>query len=92
MVNHTSEVTRLGESLLLAGRLDEAHELGQRALDLARKHKERGNEALALRLVAEVSARRAPADEATARDLYAQASRIAAELGMEPLRTAMNQP
>lgn len=92
MVNHASEVTRLGESLLLAGRLDEAHELGQRALDLARKHKERGNEALALRLVAEVSARRAPADEATARDLYAQASRIAAELGMEPLRTAMNQP
>jgi hypothetical protein len=56
------------------------------------KHKGRGNEAIALRPLAEVSARRAPADEATARNLCAQASRIAAELGMEPLLAAMNQP
>jgi class 3 adenylate cyclase/tetratricopeptide (TPR) repeat protein len=92
MVNHASEVTRLGEALLLGGRLDEAHELAERALELARKHKERGNEALALRLLGQVAGRRAPADDATARDLYAQAAAIAAELGMEPLLDAMNRP
>jgi hypothetical protein len=47
MVNHASEVTRLGEALLLVGRLHEAGTLADEALDLAHKH-ERGNEALAL--------------------------------------------
>jgi hypothetical protein len=89
MVNHSVEVSRLGEAYLLAGRLDEAHPLGQRALDLARKHLERGNEALALRLLAEVAAHQQPPDTTTARDLFTQAARIAAELGMEPLLAAM---
>ncbi len=89
MVNHSVEVSRLGEAYLLAGRLDEAFPLGERALELARRHKERGNEALALRLLAEVATRRQPPDAAAARELFDQAAGIATELGMEPLLAAM---
>ena len=88
MVNHASEVTRLGEALLLAGRLDEAGTLADEALDLARKHQERGNEALALRLRAEVSVRRGPRDPVSPRQLYALAEALAGERGMEPLHAA----
>ena len=48
----------LSEGYLLAGRLDEAMPLAQRALDVARQHKERGNEAWALRLLGEIAAQR----------------------------------
>jgi len=51
-VNHASEVTRLGEALLLVERLHEAGTLADEALDLAHKH-ERGNEALAETLAGE---------------------------------------
>ena len=87
MVNHSVEVSRLGEAHLAAGRLDEAQALGERALDLARKHKERGNEALALRLLAEVAIRQRPHAEA-AQGFFGQAAGIAAELGMAPLLDA----
>jgi class 3 adenylate cyclase/tetratricopeptide (TPR) repeat protein len=86
MVNHASEVTRLAEALVLAGRLDEAAALAEEALELARKHQERGNEALALRLLGELAVRRAPGDAGAARQHYDRAAQIAAELGMEPLR------
>jgi tetratricopeptide (TPR) repeat protein len=88
MVNHASEVTRLGEALLLAGRLDEAQEHAERALELARKHQERGNEALALRLLAEVLLRVRGPSASRAHELYERARRIAGELGMEPLLAA----
>jgi tetratricopeptide (TPR) repeat protein len=86
MVNHASEVTRLAEALVLAGRLDEAAALAEEALELARKHQERGNEALALRLLGELAVRRTPGDAGAARQHYDRAAQIAAELGMEPLR------
>ena len=47
----------LGEAQLLAGRLEEAHALAERALALAREHQERGHEAYALRLLGDIAAR-----------------------------------
>ena len=41
----------LGEGHLLAGRIDDAINIGRRALDLARRQQERGSEAWILRLL-----------------------------------------
>ena len=51
----------LSEAYLLAGREADARAAAQRALGLARQHKERGHEAYTLRLLGEIgSARRSP--------------------------------
>ena len=65
--NGNSELPRpcrlsLGEAYLLAGHLEEAQALAERALVLAREHQERGNEAYALRLRGEIAAHRATPD------------------------------
>ena len=60
----------LGEGYLEAGRGSDGEDCGQRALDLARTRGERGREAHALRLLADVAARGgSPADE-SAQDRY----------------------
>jgi hypothetical protein len=41
----------LGETQVVAGRLEERYTLGEHTLALARKHGERGNETYALRLL-----------------------------------------
>jgi class 3 adenylate cyclase/tetratricopeptide (TPR) repeat protein len=85
MVNHSSEVVRLAEAHLMIGRSDDAEAAGERALDLARIHKERGNEAYALRLLAEVAARRSPPAVDKAHALFGEALALTDELGMRPL-------
>jgi tetratricopeptide (TPR) repeat protein len=75
----------LGEAQLLAGRLEEALALAERALILAREHQERGNEAYALRLLGDIAARREPPERDQAGDYYRQALALAEELGMRPL-------
>jgi class 3 adenylate cyclase/tetratricopeptide (TPR) repeat protein len=85
MVNHSSEVVRLGEAHVMAARWDEAEAAGVRALDLARVHKERGNEAYALRLLADIAAHREPPAVEKARALFGQTRALAEELGMRPL-------
>jgi predicted ATPase len=76
----------LGKAQLLAGRMEEAHALAERALALARERQERGHQAYALRLLGEIAARREPsgAEQATAH--YRQALALAEELGMRPLQ------
>ena len=74
----------LGEAQLLAGRLEEAHALAERALALARAHQERGNEAYALRLLGEIAARGDPSEHTQAEVHYRQALALAEELGMRP--------
>ena len=75
----------LGEAQMLAGRLEEAHALAEQTLALARAHQERANQAYALRLLGEITARRdAPALE-QAEAYYQQALTLAEELGMRPL-------
>jgi tetratricopeptide (TPR) repeat protein len=76
----------LGEAQLLAGRLEEAQALAERALALARAHQERGNEAYALRLLGEIAVRREPLARDQAEAHYRQALALADELGMRPLQ------
>ena len=77
--------SRLSEAYLLAGREADARAAAQRALGLARQHKERGHEAYTLRLLGEIAAREDPPDVGEAEDHYRQALALAEELGMRPL-------
>jgi tetratricopeptide (TPR) repeat protein len=74
----------LGEAQMLAGRLEEAHALAERALALARTHQEQGYQAYALRLLGDIAARHEPPESALAEAYYRQA--LAEELGMRPLQ------
>jgi class 3 adenylate cyclase/tetratricopeptide (TPR) repeat protein len=76
----------LGEAQLLAGRLEEAHALAERALAHAREHQERGNQTYALRLLGDITAHRTPPDVDAAATHYRQALALAKELGMRPLQ------
>jgi tetratricopeptide (TPR) repeat protein len=76
----------LGEAHLLAGHLEEARTLAERALALARTQQERANEAYALRLLGEVAAHGEPGDLDQAAAHYRQALTLAEELGMRPLQ------
>ncbi|MGH2375367.1 MAG: tetratricopeptide repeat protein, partial [bacterium] len=85
--DHLIAIIPLTEAHMLAGRLDEAGRIGQRALEVSIKCKERGHEAWALRLLGEISSRRDPPDMAAAESYYRQAMALADELGMRPLLT-----
>jgi tetratricopeptide (TPR) repeat protein len=76
---------RLSEAYLLAGRVEDALESAQRALDLSRDYKQRGYYAHALRLVGEIAAWRNPPERDQAPTHYRQALALAEELGMRPL-------
>ena len=76
----------LGEAQLLAGHLEEAHTLAERALAHARAHQERGHQAYALRLLGEIAAHRDPPESAPAEAHYRQALTLAEALGMRPLQ------
>jgi tetratricopeptide (TPR) repeat protein len=83
--NHPLFLAYLGEAHLLACRPDDALAVARRALDLAHRQKERGNEAWVLRLVGEIAAQADPPDVASAAEHYGQAVARATELGMRPL-------
>jgi tetratricopeptide (TPR) repeat protein len=76
----------LGEAHRLAGRLEEAYACAERTLVLARTHQERGNEAYALRLLGDITARREPAESVQAETHYQQALALAEALSMHPLQ------
>jgi tetratricopeptide (TPR) repeat protein len=75
----------LSEAYLLAGQEADARTAAQRALGLARQHKERGYEADTLRLLGEIAAREDSLDIGKAENHYRQALALAEELGMRPL-------
>jgi tetratricopeptide (TPR) repeat protein len=83
--NHPLLLAHLGEAHLLAGRQDDAIAVARRALDLAHRQKERGNEAWVLRLLGEIAAHADPPDVESAEAHYGQALARADELGMRPL-------
>jgi class 3 adenylate cyclase/tetratricopeptide (TPR) repeat protein len=83
--DHLLGAIPLGEVWLSTGRIEDAAQLGRQALDLARKHKQRGHEVYALRLLGEVAARRDPAHVQEAEAHYRAALELAEELGMRPL-------
>jgi len=74
-----------GRGLPAGGASSRRDGLAKRALELSRKHKERGNEAWVLRLLAEIASRHDPPEIETAQDHYRQALILAEELGMRPL-------
>ena len=77
-------LVRLGEAYLRRRRIADAERCGRRALLLSRKHGEHGDEAHALRFIAELGARDpAPLDESETN--FLQALRRAEELDMRPL-------
>jgi tetratricopeptide (TPR) repeat protein len=79
----------LGAAYGLAGRLAAARPLLERAveqaLELARRHKERGHAAWPLRLLGEIAAYRDPPQADWAEAHYRQAIVLAEQLGMRPL-------
>ena len=72
----------LGEAHMVAGRLEEAHVLAERALALARGHQERGHQACVLRLLGAIAAR----------PFRAHASRSALPAGPRSGRGAWHAP
>ena len=83
--NHSLLLAYLGEAHLVAGRRSDAMAVGWRAVDLARKQNERGNEGWALRLLGEIAARGEARDRTSAEEHYRRALVRADELGMRPL-------
>ncbi len=84
--DHAQRVAWLSEICRLAGHGDEAWQHACQALDLARQHKERGNEAHALHQLGTVHAHADPPDAEQAEAHYQQALALAEELGMRPLQ------
>ena len=85
LANYSCWVAWLSEVCRLAGRGEEAWQYARQALDLARQHKERANEALALHQLGIVYAHADPPDAEQAAAHYEQALALAEELGMRPL-------
>ena len=79
-------VIQLSEAYLLAGRLEEARQRAEQALALARQYQLRGNQAWALWLLGESTARQASPEVEPAASHYRQALALAEELGMRPLQ------
>jgi tetratricopeptide (TPR) repeat protein len=79
-------VAWLSEVYRLAGRGEEAWQHARQALDLARQHKERADEALALHQLGVVQAHADPPDVMQAEAHYQQALALADALGMRPLQ------
>ena len=83
--DHLLGAIPLGEVWLSTGRIEDAVHVGNQSLDLTRKHKQRGHEVYALRLLGEVAARRDPSYVQGAEAHYRSAIGLAHELGMRPL-------
>jgi class 3 adenylate cyclase/tetratricopeptide (TPR) repeat protein len=79
-------VAGLGESYRQAGQLEKARHWAGRALEHSRAHRERGHQAWALRLLAEVAAQHESPEVEQAEAHYRQALALAEELGMRPLQ------
>jgi len=78
-------VASLAQARLVAGRLDEAGPLAERAADLARTHGERGHLAHALRMLGEVMLSLDPPSVARSEGYFLEAIALAEELKMRPL-------
>jgi tetratricopeptide (TPR) repeat protein len=79
-------VACLSETYLLAGRLEEARQRAAQAVELAHQYKQRGQQAWALWLLGESTARQASPEVEPAVGHYRQALALAEELGMRPLQ------
>jgi class 3 adenylate cyclase/tetratricopeptide (TPR) repeat protein len=76
----------VSEAYLLIGRKGDANQFARRALEHAREHHERGNQAWALRLLGGIAVRGDHPEVEPANTHYRQALTLAEELGMRPLQ------
>jgi len=76
---------RWAEGMQLAGDVDRGREIAEQAVALAVSTRERGNEAWALRALAEADRHRSGADFGVTQDRYQTGLDLAAQLGMRPL-------
>jgi tetratricopeptide (TPR) repeat protein len=83
--SHSLWLIYLAEACLLAQRVSDSLLHGRRALVLSREHNERGYEAWALRLLADVASRADPPDLEEAENKYGEAMALAERLEMLPL-------
>ena len=81
-----SAIICLSEAYLLAGRLEDARQRAAQAVELAGQYQQRGNQAWALWLLGESTARQASREGKPAVSHYHQALALAEELGMRPLQ------
>jgi tetratricopeptide (TPR) repeat protein len=80
-----SGLVQLAQGYLLAGKLDQAFSLANRAVDASRRDGQRGHEAGALYVLGETAQNGTPPDYPKAEDYYDQAISLAGELKMRPL-------
>jgi tetratricopeptide (TPR) repeat protein len=83
---HANRLAWLSEVGRLTGHREEAWQHARQALDLARQHRERANEAHALHQLGVVHVHADPPDAAQAEAHYQQALALAEELSMRPLQ------
>jgi class 3 adenylate cyclase/tetratricopeptide (TPR) repeat protein len=76
----------LSEGHLLLGHLEKADVLAERALKIAKEHKEHAHEAWALKLLGDVAMGHKPPKTQHAESYYRQAFAVSLELGMRPLQ------
>jgi DNA-binding NtrC family response regulator/tetratricopeptide (TPR) repeat protein len=76
----------LGEAQLLAGSLEDAQAIAERALAFAREYQERGYQAYALQLLGQIVVRHDPIESELAEAHYRQALTLTEALGMRPLQ------
>jgi tetratricopeptide (TPR) repeat protein len=84
-IGHAMRLGRLAEGYLLVGRVGEARERTQQALELSAVQRERGNEAYALRLLGEIASHGEHPEVEAAERYLREAVALAAGLGMRPL-------
>jgi tetratricopeptide (TPR) repeat protein len=76
----------LSEGHLLLGHLEKADVLAERALKIAKEHKEHAHEAWALKLLGDVAMGHKPPKTQHAESCYRDAFAVSLELGMRPLQ------
>jgi hypothetical protein len=86
LANQSRYVAQLSEVCRLAGCGEEAWQHARQALDLARQHRERANEAHALYQLGTLHAHAHPSAAVPAEAHYQQALALATALGMRPLQ------
>jgi class 3 adenylate cyclase/tetratricopeptide (TPR) repeat protein len=84
-VGRALQLAWLGELNLLDGQIEDALECAQQAVSMAQGHQERGHEAWGLRLLGEIAATNAAADDSRPAERYGAALALARDLGMRPL-------
>jgi tetratricopeptide (TPR) repeat protein len=69
----------------LAGRVEDANTVAQRAVKVSKEHKERGHGVLALKLLGDIALKNNPPEIQKAEKYYREALLASQELGMRPV-------